>query len=86
MGVYALHFEGIIHRDIKPKNMFIYKNWMFFLGLIFHFKYLCILFLFLGDFGISLNIKDKSNKNEKGIIGTMFIIPFFIFNFLLLNE
>jgi serine/threonine protein kinase len=39
LGVYVLHFKGIIHRDIKPANIFIGSdNLLFCLGFLFFFK------------------------------------------------
>jgi serine/threonine protein kinase len=42
MGVYTLHFEGIIHRDIKPLNIFFsdkLDSLSFQLGMNYSFKY-----------------------------------------------
>jgi serine/threonine protein kinase len=38
LGVYVLHFEGIIHRDIKHPNIFVDDNNFFYLGFFFLFK------------------------------------------------
>jgi serine/threonine protein kinase len=80
LGVYVLHFEGIIHRDIKPANIFVDDNVFFCLGFFFFLN----IKHYLGDFGLSLRIEDTSLKEEKGIIGTLFVCLLFLFIFL--NE
>jgi serine/threonine protein kinase len=73
--VQCLHEEGVLHRDIKPGNVFFAEDGTPKLGFYFIF-FIYLFYLYTGDFGISRVILEGAVTMTANL-GTLFIYLLF---------
>jgi serine/threonine protein kinase len=81
--VQCLHEEGVMHRDIKPGNVFFGEDGTPKLGFYFLF---CLLNLYSGDFGISRVVLEGAVTMTANLGTLLFIYYFFVLLIIILED